>query len=95
MLNNSVFDTTSIVNSLPSIDRSSIFDEPSQLTVQYLNNKHKDNKFWCERHHKFHNHDHDEDNIVPLSDGFPFLFILILIYTLYKNATLRRSKRTI
>lgn len=79
MLNNSVFDTTSIVNSLPSIDRSSIFDEQ---TIQYVNN----------RDHDKHNHGHNNPP-VPLDDGFPFLFILILIYSIYKNA--RRSKRTI
>ena len=77
MLNNSVFDTTSIVNTLPSIDRSSIFDDSRQTTIQYINNK-----------------DHNKhDHTVPLSGGFPFLFILILIYSIYKNA--RRSKRTI
>lgn len=77
MLNNSVFDTTSIVNSLPSIDRSSIFDDSRQATIQYVNNKGG----------------HKHDPPVPLDDGFPFLFILILIYSIYKNA--RRSKRTI
>jgi len=38
MLQNSIFDTTSVVNSLPSIDRSSIFDDQVNI-IQYVNNK--------------------------------------------------------
>ncbi len=93
MFQNSIFDTTSVVNSLPSIDRSSIFDDQVNI-IQYVNNKQ--GMVWCDRHQKYHKHNHgDDDNTVPLDDGFPFMFLLITIYIIIKRYVQRRQKRTI